>query len=111
MAGETITRLRVAATVDAWGNSINSDWSTASRLTITGCALSPLAEPEVHTDGRDAVPGSWTLYIPGRFEDIEPSDRIETSYGTFDVDGEPGRFRSPFSGRDGMTVRLNRTEG
>lgn len=42
---------------------------------------------------------------------VDAYDQIETVYGTFDVDGEPAKWRSPFTGREGMTVSLRRIEG
>lgn len=109
--GETVTRLRAAVVVDAYGDETR-DWAAAERVTVAGCAMAPTVEPEFHQAGRDGVEVGWTLYAP--FDaDVTAYDRIEhPTYGLFEVDGDPGKWRSPFSGLEaGTTVRLRRIEG
>lgn len=109
---ETVTRLRVVPVTDAWGNETPGDWATADRLTVDNCALVPNTQAEAIDDNRDSITDGWTLYVPGRQVDIGPNDRIEhPRYGTFDVDGQPNQWHSPYSGDEATTVKLKRTEG
>lgn len=109
--GETVVRLRAVEATNAYGD-IERDWANAAEARIDGCALAPTVEQEFHQPGRDGVEVGWTLYAPYA-ADVTAYDRIEHHrYGMFEVDGEPGLWRSPFTGREaGMTVRLRRVEG
>lgn len=108
--GETVVRLRGAETTNGYGNT-EIDWSDPDRLSIAGCGLAPLAGEELADRGRQGVEDAWTLYAPFG-ADIDHKDRIATSHGTFDVDGQPGPWVSPLSGRrHGLTATLRRIEG
>lgn len=109
--GDTVTRLRAKKGTDAYGDAVY-DWETPDTETIPGCALAPTVEDEFHQAGRDGVEVGWTLYC-GFGSDVTAYDRIKHPvYGLFEVDGDPGRWKSPFSGGEfGTTVRLRRIEG
>lgn len=107
--GYTVVRLRAALASDGYGGETLS-WDDPDRLVIDGCAGAPGAGDENHVLGRDAVTETWTLYGPTA--DVVARDRVETPHGLFEVDGPPGRWVSPFTGRvAGMTVRLRVVEG
>lgn len=109
-SGVTVTRLRAAKVDDGYNGTI-LDWSSPARLAITGCGLAPRVDEENRTQGRQAVAIGWTLYAPYG-ADIDFDDRVETPHGTFEVEGEPGHWRSPLSGREhGTTVALRRVDG
>lgn len=111
--GITVTRLRAPVVSDGYGGTVR-DWSDPDqldRIEVDPCAVAPLAEDEQTQRGREGVADAWTLYAPYD-ADIEAHDRIEYDAQQFDIDGEPGRWRSPFSGTEfGMTVRIIRVEG
>jgi hypothetical protein len=108
-AGETITRLRATATTDAYGEQL--DWSTADSEEIAGCGFAPRQEDEADAAGRAGVIVGYTLYAP--FDaDILFGDRVETPYGLFEIEGEPGKWRNPYTGgTPGLTAALRRVVG
>lgn len=108
--GHTLTRLRAAKVDDGYGG-VRLDWSDPDRLAIPGCGMAPRVEDELRDRGRQGVVIGWTAYLPFG-ADVTFEDRIETPHGTFDVEGEPGIWESPMSGRQhGMTVTLKRVDG
>ena len=109
--GDTVYRLRAEVVVDPYGDEAR-EWGSADRVAVYGVAMAPTVEPEFHQAGRDGVEVGWTLYC-AYGSDVTAYDRIEHPvYGLFEVDGDPGRWKSPFSGLEaGMTVRLRRIEG
>jgi len=104
--GITVTRLRGTRVDDGYGGE-RIDWTTPESLTLTGCAMAPLVEDEILTAGRDAGVAAWTLYCA--WADVKADDRMDTPHGLYEVDGEPGRWESPYTGRrPGMSVRLRK---
>lgn len=105
--GIAVTRLRGVKVADGYGGE-TIDWSAPVSVRINNCAIAPLVEPEVLQAGQQATIEAWTLYAP--HSDIRHNDRIEVDgFGLFEVDGDPGLWRSPYTGRKpGMTVRLRR---
>lgn len=111
MTGERVIRVRPRrTTTDRYGATV-ADWSTTTRASLTGCSLSPRGESEDTTGGRQGVIVGYTLYAPAG-ADIRPTDRIEARGETFEIDGEPGDWRSPYSRRVvGVELALRRVEG
>lgn len=108
--GVTVTRLRGTKVDDGYGGT-RVDWTNPDRLTIRGCAMAPLVEDELVARGRQGVVDGWTLYAPYG-SDVDFEDRVETPHGTFEVNGTPGHWRSPYTGREsGMTIVLQSVEG
>lgn len=108
--GLTLTRLR-GTKVDDGYNGTRIDWTNPDRLTIPGCGLAPRVEDELLARGRQGVVVGWTAYLPFG-SDVTHEDRVETPYGVCDVNGDPGNWESPYTGRKpGMTVTLDRVEG
>lgn len=107
--GTTVTRLRGTVVSDGYGGT-QRDWTNPQRLTISGAGLAPTVEPEQHQAGRDGTEVGWTLYCATA--DVTAYDRIESRFGLFEVDGDPGIWESPFTGQNhGMVTRLRRVEG
>lgn len=108
--GETLVRLRGTKVSDGY-NGTRIDWANPARLTMPGCGLAPRVEDENRTNGRQAVTDAWTAYVPFG-ADIGFEDRVECRWGTFEVEGTPGHWRSPLSGREhGTAVHLRRVDG
>lgn len=109
MIGERVTRLRATLEDDRYGGE-NKNWSDPDELNIDGCAIAPRPQGEV-TDGREGVIIGWTVYAPAG-SDIEPTDRLRIRDVDHEVDGDPGEWRSPFTGtRKGLEIRTRRVEG
>jgi hypothetical protein len=107
--GETVIRQRPGTTTNRYDDTV-PDWSDPDLESIDGCALAPELAAE-DSDHRQGVVIGWTLYAPAG-ADIEPSDRIVARGDTYEVDGEPADWRSPFSGRAaGVALSLRRVEG
>lgn len=110
MQGETVTRLRVTSTTDAWNNVVPGDWSTAARLDIPHCAVAPHASTEDNV-GRTAVITGLDVYMPTG-TDLLPTDRLEVRGGVYEVVGDVADWRNPFTGaRPGMVAVVQRVEG
>ena len=94
---------------DDYGN-VTETWS-ASFAELQGCAFDPGSSSEPRLQGHDRVIVEPTLYIP--FEaDVKPRDRVRVEGVTYEVEGQPRRWRSPFTGRTpGAVVTLRLVEG
>lgn len=110
--GETITRLRGTAETDPYSNEATGiDWSTPSSLTIPGCGFNPGQSAEPLQAGRNAITTQPEVYAPAG-SDVLAGDRITVRGKTYEVDGEPGVWKNPFSGWEpGMVVALKLTTG
>lgn len=108
--GETVTRLRGTHVDDGHGGTY-VDWTNPTSLEIVGVALAPRSEGEAHDPGRAGVIVGFTLYAPFG-SDIDFEDRLQTSYGLFELEGRPGPWKNPFTGTEaGVTAALRRVEG
>jgi hypothetical protein len=108
--GETVTIVRASATsADPYGNPVNN-WSGATRTTVTGCAVAPRTSPESGGPDNPVAIIGLLVYAPSG-TDIRATDRIEARGETWEVDGIPGDWRSPFTGTEfGVEVALRRSE-
>lgn len=95
--GIVVTRIRRHLVSDPYsGEDTLGDWQHASLLAIGPCAFAP---------------DYATLYAPPR-SDFRALDRVAVGGSTWDVEGTPAEWRSPFSGREwGMVVSLRRVSG
>lgn len=114
MIGETVTRVRrVPGGHDPYGNPIPS---TEERVDIKRCALSPRSGSyeglgEISAVDRMGVVDGYVLYAPYG-ADITRFDRIEARGQTWEVEGSPAGWRSPYTLRErGQVVTLRRAEG
>lgn len=106
---ETVTVLRAGTTTDRYRNVV-ADWSNPARTEVPGCAVAPGTSSEENA-GRTAVIAGLTVYLPAG-ADVRPADRIEIRGVVYDIDGEPGDWRNPFTDtRAGLEVALRRVTG
>lgn len=107
--GQTITVVRPTWVVDAYGDLQPSGPPT--RHDIAPCAIAPRSSGDITEPARQGVVVGLTVYAPPG-ADIEPTDQIEYDGDLFDIDGDVGRWRSPFSTIvDGTEVALRRAIG
>lgn len=87
-----------AAAHDAYGDPVAAG-PGASDITLTGCAKAPRASDERRSERSPAVLTGITLYVPGeQGAAIQASSRIEVDGTVYEVEGDPGEWRSPFTG-------------
>ncbi|GHD70138.1 hypothetical protein GCM10010317_076800 [Streptomyces mirabilis] len=103
--GEDVTVLRPGApTQDRYGNDVPGP---AAEIPVYGCAVAPRdgtgAGANEIIDARDTVIVGLTLYAPYG-TDIRATDRVRVGGELYEVDGQPGSFRSPFTGSTGPVV-------
>lgn len=110
--GETVTRLRATPATDPYsGEATGLDWDAPDELDIDGCGFNPGQSSEPLQEARNAVTSQPEVYAPFG-SDVLSGDRIVVRGKTYDVDGEPADWRSPFSGwSPGMVIVLKRVEG
>lgn len=110
--GETVTRLRGVPVSDRFSNESTAlDWSTPAQLAVKGCAFDPAASTEPLEQARNGVLSKPTIYAPAG-SDITAHDRLVVRGRTWQVDGDPADYRSPFTGwAAGLVVRLKAMEG
>lgn len=110
--GETVVRQRATSADNPYsGEAGDTDWTTPGLLTITGCAFDPGGSLEPTEQGRTAVITQPTLYAPPN-SDVLAGDRLVVRGRTWDVDGDPADWRSPFTGWEpGMAIKLKAVEG
>lgn len=109
MTGETVTILRAGApSSDRYGNTIPGG---DVRLEIAGCAVAPRLQGDATEGGRQGVIVGTTVYFPPG-TDVQSTDRLEVRGETHTIDGDPGRWVSPFTGTEaGVEVATRRVEG
>lgn len=109
--GETATVKRAVLVDDGRGNQV-FDWPNATSTPYPRCAVALGRDvAEIFTGDRDAVPSDLVVFMPAG-TDVVATDRLEVRGRTYEVDGEPFDWISPFSGTGfGVVVRCNRVEG
>lgn len=110
--GETVTRLRATTTSNPYsGDSDRLDWTDPDTLDIPGCGVNPGGSNEPTQDARHAVITQPEVYAPAG-ADVLAGDRLLVRSRTFDVDGDPQDWRSPFTGwQPGLVIKLKIVEG
>ena len=103
--GDVVTIVRPGApTRDSYGNDVPG---TPTEFPVHGCAVAPRdgtgAGANEIIDARDTVIVGLTLYAPYG-TDIRATDQIRVNGELYEVDGQPGSFRSPFTGSTGPVV-------
>jgi len=110
--GITVTVVRPAS-LDDNGDPLTTDPATHE---VEDCIIAPRAEGEIHDRGREGVIVGLSLYAPAG-SDIGRLDLIviaegDPNAGTYEVEGEPGEWRSPWTGwAPGIQVALRRAQG
>lgn len=110
--GETVIRQRATIVVDPYsGEPGDTDWTNLSVLTIVGCAFDPGGSLEPTEQGRTSVITQPTVYAPPG-SDVLAGDRLVVRGRTWDVDGDPADWRSPFTGWEpGMVIKVKAVTG
>jgi hypothetical protein len=104
-AGETIVIVRPGPpTQDSYGNDVAGP---PAEIEVVGCAVAPRdgtgTASNERLDARDTVITGLTLYAPYG-TDIRATDQIRVNGELYEVDGQPGSFRSPFTASTGPVV-------
>jgi len=113
--GKTATIVRqVPGGTDEYGDPIPG---TTIRVDVPGCGWAPRSagagpsSEDIHDRGRQGVIVGLTLYMPAG-TDLRHTDQVELEGLLYDVEGDPGEWRNPLSGREaGLEVALRRAEG
>jgi hypothetical protein len=107
--GEQVTVLTAPLVTDEYGTpSAARDWDNAVPTVVENCVIAPRSSSEVDEPGRTAVIVGLTVYLPAGAT-VTAHDRLLVRDDTYEVDGEPGRWRSPATGRTaGIEVALRR---
>lgn len=93
--GETVVIKRQEQTgVDRYGNPVFS-WTETP---VPGCAIAPGTSLEPAQVDRSEVITGWLVYFPP-LTDVRASDRLVARGRELEVDGEPGDWRNPYTGR------------
>lgn len=110
--GETVTRLRGTPVVDRYsGEQTGISWANPDALEIPGCGFNPGGSSEPTQDGRNAVITRPEVYAPSD-ADVQSGDRLVVRGDTFEVDGKPAAWISPFTGwAPGTVIALKEVQG
>jgi hypothetical protein len=94
--------------VDEYGDPVAG---TVVKTTLAGAFVAPRETTEITNRGRAGVIVGLTLFAPYD-TDLAFTDRIEVDGVSYDIEGEPGRWRNPFTEWEaGMQVALVRSSG
>jgi hypothetical protein len=95
-------------TVDAYGDQVAGH---EALLELEGAFVAPRESSDLTDRGRVGVVVGLTLFAP-RCTDLRASDQVDVDGVTYDIDGDPGRWRHPMTGWSaGMTAALTRAQG
>lgn len=102
MFGDPVTRIRLEATggTDRYGNPVMGDVEAA----VGTAALDPGGTREPVEVGRAQVVTTPKLYYQSEWPDLHSGDRVRVRGLTFEVDGDPSDWRSPWGTLVGGTV-------
>lgn len=103
--GDTVVIVRPGPpSEDIYGNDVPG---TPIEIPVAGCAIAPRdgtgAGSNENTDARDTVITGLTLYAPYG-TDIRPTDQVRVASQLYEVDGQSGSYRSPFTGSTGPVI-------
>lgn len=110
MIGETVTILaRTQTGADRYGKPIY-EWPEPGTQ-VHGCAIAPRSSEEPDQIARASVYEGLSIYMPPGVS-VGPHDRIVVRGIVYEVDGDPGDWRSPYSAFPrGVVVNVKRWEG
>lgn len=112
-AGESVTRLRAATSLDPYSAEQRPDWTLtpSSSVGIDGWGVDDSRSSEPLEDGRESVATDFVLYrdTPA---DVLAGDRVIVRGLVCEVVGRPATWVHPMTGWDaGFVVRANIVEG
>ena len=103
----TAVRIRPPG-VDEYGDPVDDD---ADRLTIEGASVAPRSTSDITERGRFGVIVGLSLFAPYG-TDIVHGDQVEVDGVLYEVDGDAGPWKSPFTQWEaGIEVALRRAAG
>lgn len=106
VSNATVVRVRGVA-LDEYGDPSGSP----EEETLDGCIVAPRTSSDVDDRGRQGVVVGLSLFAPFG-TDITHTDQLRVDGVLYEIDGEPGRWKSPFSGWEaGVEVALRRAAG
>lgn len=110
--GETVVRQRGVPFLDPYSNEQTGiDWSDPATATFEHCAVWQDSSVEPTQDARTAVITITSVAFTAG-ADVLAGDRLLIRGGTYEVQGDPFDWRSPFSGWEpGLVARAQRVEG
>jgi hypothetical protein len=86
----------------------NQTWTETDK-TYAGVAVYPRESVEL-IQGQDTnISGLVAVFKPAIT--VSPTDQITVRSERYEIDGEPGQFRSPFTGTTVTKLNLTRVEG
>ena len=107
-ANQTVTRIRPGVKTQR-GSQI-PDWENATELVITGCSVQP-AGTSLSQDGRVlGVSDGYTVYLPPG-ADVKAGDRIVYDGDTYEIDGDPRKWKSVTGRLDHVMISIERWRG
>lgn len=93
---------------DANGDPIEGE---PNRLTIDGCSIAPRTTVDITDRGRHGVVVGLSLFTPYGV-DVVHTDLLEVDGVEYEVDGDAGPWKSPFTQWEaGMELALRRAAG
>jgi len=110
--GETVLRIQPGEKHNPLApNRPHPDWNNPIITEIPNCIVYPSTTDETQDVGRDTLIEALTVLLPPGTE-LHHHDRLEIRGKTYDVNGEPFAFRSPFDGWEpGVQARAERQLG
>lgn len=94
--------------VDEYGDPVTG---TEDRTPMPQAFVAPRETTEIVNRGRAGVIVGLTLFDPGN-TDLTYTDRIEVDGTLYDIEGEPGKWRNPFTDWEaGTQAALVRSAG
>lgn len=111
-AGEPVTVIRAGSYVDpASGETEGQDWDSPTETTYEFCAVGHGPSDESWMIGRNPADVVLTVYMPYD-ADVTRKDRVRVRGTVYDVNGDPFRWASPFTGdEEGTEVYLQERLG
>ena len=107
MIGEVVTRLRAAESgPDRYGDPTYGD---PTETDLAGALFAPGGTQEPVEAGRTAVITNPTLYFPGVWPDIVPTDQVRVRGDVYEVIGDPANWQ--LDGQGGLAVELRKVDG
>lgn len=94
--------------IDEYGDPVES---TESRVLLDGAGVAPRASEDISDQGRQGVIVGLSLYLPFG-TDLLHTDQVEVDGTVYDIEGEPGSWKSPLTSWEaGIEVALRRAQG
>lgn len=104
LGADTVTIQRGAAR-DRFGDRTGTDTGTQ----VTGCSVQPTSAVE-QTDRGDLLVTNLTVFLPAG-TDVLATDRISWGGKTWEVDGDPARWRDETGTEDHVQAQLKLVQG